>query len=381
MTSLSDSVFIGVTAGQSVVTGNGSVAVGALALKEVTNCVSNTAVGDSSLLKTQGGHNTALGYAAGSKQINGQWNVFIGAYCAWEGEKGEHNVIIGDYASESGALGDHNILVGSKVLPAGTGDNNIAMGYQSLFQSTTASNNITIGYQSGSILTTGTTNTFVGHRSGSQSGNQKVDAVNSTAIGNGTWTTKNNQVVIGNADVTETLLRGTVFSGSRIVVGTNLTSADSNILQVGAENPTHTVIGNGVAMVVTYEKSNASNTIQRWATGARYDGNVGPSGRWGVWGIHTDGEWTLPFACKANGDVILNNQANPFTTKIGKVGIKEENPDYQLDVNGTFGFTPGSSVTPVDNGDVVFELTNNTTLTIKAKGSDGTVRSATVTLS
>lgn len=64
----------------------------------------------------------------------------------------------------------------------------------------------------------------------------------------------------------------------------------------------------------------------------------------------------------------------------GNVGINEAAPDYRLDVNGTFGFTPGASVTPVDNGDVVFELTNNTTLTVKAKGSDGTVRSGTIIL-
>jgi len=64
----------------------------------------------------------------------------------------------------------------------------------------------------------------------------------------------------------------------------------------------------------------------------------------------------------------------------GAVGIGETAPDYKLDVNGTFGFTPGASVTPVDNGDVVFELTNNTTLTIKARGSDGVVRSGTITL-
>ena len=64
----------------------------------------------------------------------------------------------------------------------------------------------------------------------------------------------------------------------------------------------------------------------------------------------------------------------------GNVGVSESAPDYKLDVNGTFGFTPGASVTPVDNGDVVFELTNNTTLTVKAKGSDGVVRSGTITL-
>jgi hypothetical protein len=63
------------------------------------------------------------------------------------------------------------------------------------------------------------------------------------------------------------------------------------------------------------------------------------------------------------------------------VGIAKTSPNYRLDVNGTFGFTPGTSVTPVDNGDVVFEFTNNTTLTIRAKGTDGTVRSGTVALS
>lgn len=67
-------------------------------------------------------------------------------------------------------------------------------------------------------------------------------------------------------------------------------------------------------------------------------------------------------------------------TSTGNVGIGEIAPDYRLDVNGTFGFTPGASVTPVDNGDVVFELTNNTTLTVKAKGSDGVVRSGTIIL-
>jgi hypothetical protein len=64
----------------------------------------------------------------------------------------------------------------------------------------------------------------------------------------------------------------------------------------------------------------------------------------------------------------------------GNVGIGESVPDYKLDVNGNFGFTPGTSVTPVDNGDVVFELTSNTTFTIRAKGSDGTVRSVALTL-
>lgn len=41
---------------------------------------------------------------------------------------------------------------------------------------------------------------------------------------------------------------------------------------------------------------------------------------------------------------------------------------------------PGPTVTPQNNGDLTFEVTNNVTLTFKVKGSDGVVRGATLTL-
>jgi hypothetical protein len=41
---------------------------------------------------------------------------------------------------------------------------------------------------------------------------------------------------------------------------------------------------------------------------------------------------------------------------------------------------PAASVTPAANGDLVFEATSNTTLTIKYRGTDGTIRTATLTL-
>lgn len=42
---------------------------------------------------------------------------------------------------------------------------------------------------------------------------------------------------------------------------------------------------------------------------------------------------------------------------------------------------PSASATPATNGDLMIEATSNTTLTFKLKGSDGTVRSGTLTLS
>jgi hypothetical protein len=38
-------------------------------------------------------------------------------------------------------------------------------------------------------------------------------------------------------------------------------------------------------------------------------------------------------------------------------------------------------VTPANNGDIVIEATSNTSVTIKLKGSDGTIRSVALTLS
>ena len=57
------------------------------------------------------------------------------------------------------------------------------------------------------------------------------------------------------------------------------------------------------------------------------------------------------------------------------------NADEKVIVSKALVQTPGSSVTPANNGDLVVEATSNTTLTFKLKGSDGTVRSGTLTLS
>jgi len=75
-----------------------------------------------------------------------------------------------------------------------------------------------------------------------------------------------------------------------------------------------------------------------------------------------------------SGDILTVDSA-------GNVGIGISSPDYKLHITGTIGVNPGSSVTPQNNGDIVVEATNDTTLTFKLKGSDGVVRSGTITLS
>ena len=81
---------------------------------------------------------------------------------------------------------------------------------------------------------------------------------------------------------------------------------------------------------------------------------------------------------------LINNNASGVVNKIsdiGNIGIGTTTPSYKTHIVGTLGFNPGLSVDPVNNGDVVIEATNDTTLTFKLKGSDGVVRSGTITLS
>jgi len=51
-----------------------------------------------------------------------------------------------------------------------------------------------------------------------------------------------------------------------------------------------------------------------------------------------------------------------------------------ITATGNLTARPGSSVTPTTNGDLTFEATSNTSLTVKLKGTDGTVRSVVLTL-
>ena len=96
-----------------------------------------------------------------------------------------------------------------------------------------------------------------------------------------------------------------------------------------------------------------------------------------------DGTWASP---SGSGNVTgpgssVNNRVVAFNGTSGTT-IKDSGILYtNLLVSGGQLGAPGSSVTPVNNGDLVVQATSNTSLTFKLKGSDGTVRSGSITLS
>lgn len=65
----------------------------------------------------------------------------------------------------------------------------------------------------------------------------------------------------------------------------------------------------------------------------------------------------------------------------GSVGIGTTTPGQRLDVNGAIQFKPGTSAIPTANGYVTIELSDDSTLHIRARGNDGVVRSISFTLS
>ena len=79
-----------------------------------------------------------------------------------------------------------------------TAINNTSVGYQALNSITEGDNNTVLGFQAGASLTTGSTNTCIG----SGSSTNAVDSINQTSIGFGAQCSGNNQITLGNGDVT-----------------------------------------------------------------------------------------------------------------------------------------------------------------------------------
>jgi hypothetical protein len=83
-----------------------------------------------------------------------------------------------------------------------------------------------------------------------------------------------------------------------------------------------------------------------------------------------DAVWVDATDATRTADLVFNTVSN--------AGALTET--LRLQANGGLVQKPPSSITPANNGDLVIEATNNTTVTIKLRGSDGVVRSVALTL-
>jgi hypothetical protein len=81
---------------------------------------------------------------------------------------------------------------------------------------------------------------------------------------------------------------------------------------------------------------------------------------------------------KANASTTLEN--TDIGTAPNEVPLNQYLGDLAYQNEDQFVIRPQTSAHPLGIGEMTFQLTNNTTLVVKVKGTDGTVRSNTLTL-
>lgn len=223
-----DHTAVGAGAMENLNGGVGCSAFGRLAMRDCVTGTNNTAMGDASLKYVLSSGNSGLGYAAGFGNTTGEKNTFAGVYAGGLNTGNPEDRSTYSFACAFGAetfalnqTGDYNCAFGYRSLHNVVGGENVGIGAEALRNIYTGSEkNSALGHIAGSGLTDNAVrNLFLGHRAGvsGPEGTQKADAVNSVGIGSDVVTTADNQVVLGNSSVTETVLRG-VQQGTVIAV-------------------------------------------------------------------------------------------------------------------------------------------------------------------
>jgi len=201
---------IGVQTLELNTTGYWNVGLGSGALNQNVTGALNTAAGTSAMWNNKtGNENSAFGQEALAGSLDGNNNTAVGTRAMWStfntsagGEAFGHannNSAVGYEALREISTGGWNVGVGMHALRVNSsGSDNVAIGGQSLMTATSANGNVAVGRSALYNNTTGSYNTAIGYGADVKDGN----LTNATAIGYGAIATANNQVMIGNSNVT-----------------------------------------------------------------------------------------------------------------------------------------------------------------------------------
>ena len=181
--------------------GSGNTAIGSVALQENTSGHDNTALGTNTLnVNTTGNYNTAAGAGALQKNTSGNGNTALGHNSEAFNTTGYANVGVGEDALGANIDGHDNVALGSASLSSNTsGSGNMASGNLALQINTTGSSNTASGLLALRYNTTGSLNTALGYDAGPSAANPNL--TNSTAIGANAVANGNNQIVLGDNNI------------------------------------------------------------------------------------------------------------------------------------------------------------------------------------
>ncbi|MBO9613766.1 MAG: tail fiber domain-containing protein [Dyadobacter sp.] len=169
--------FFGQLAGSSNVTGVDNVFIGAYA---------------GSGTNTSG--NVFVGSGCGENVFIGGYNTFLGAECGYEASISTGNLFAGYKTGFQNWGGNYNTFLGTQVAATGfnSGSENVFVGYTTGAKNGPGNYNIFLGSQSGKTNYTGNNNTYVGYKT-----DGAEDIQNSTAIGANAKVTSSNSLILG----------------------------------------------------------------------------------------------------------------------------------------------------------------------------------------
>ena len=194
----SNNVAIGDSALSGATFNTGTIAIGTRALQQ-NWATGNISIGYFSMRKnTTGSENTCVGYMALQNTLTGQYLAAFGTGTLEKNTVGSSNTAIGAISLASNTKGDGNTAVGTDALNKNdSGSSNTAVGLSALKFSVSGSYNVAIGIFSGSSVTSGNNNTMVGRNA-----NVGAAASNAGAFGYLATSNASNKIVIGSTSVT-----------------------------------------------------------------------------------------------------------------------------------------------------------------------------------
>lgn len=148
--------------------GSSNTALGFNALASITTNGGCTALGRGALAATTAGQNTAVGFKAMESNTTGGFSTAVGTQALQLNVSGTTNTAMGFQTLALNITGGNNAAFGASALHSSTGDKNTAMGSSALFTNTSGSNNTGLGYFALQAITTGTGNIALGSSAGTK---------------------------------------------------------------------------------------------------------------------------------------------------------------------------------------------------------------------
>ena len=250
-------------------------------------------------------------------------------------EDAKNNLSGGINAGDAVTTGQDNTALGKSALTLNTvGNYNTAIGTESLLQ-TLGNENTAVGWFSGGDSTTGIRNTFVGKASGANNGGGEFNTYigceskgvigqvfnNSTAIGHQCQITASNQIVLGNASITE------------------IRSSSDGLCDLGSSTKkfkdlyiTGSITGSSLPVVTRFRCSPA---LDRNPT----DGNAVYDDDYIRLGWDGGGQNDVQIRRKAGTDAYISYCSKPNTLTVAQIGVNNEEQTYEL--NGSISMVGG----------------------------------------